>query len=243
MVNVYPAPPVNLALKKAVTVSSVENLSLAGSNAVDGSFSTRWSSAFSDPQWIQVDLGAKTYITDVLLTWEAAYASAYRFEISDDAAAWTVVKNETNGTGGAVKIPVNANARYVRVYGTKRATVYGYSLYEIEVHGDAPTAVTDGTLGRLPEHYVLEQNTPNPFNPSTVIRYAVPAAGHVRLDVINVLGQKVAELVNADCAAGVYQAVWHADAASGVYFYRLEASSAGNPVQKFSGIKKMLLMR
>jgi beta-glucosidase len=241
--NVYPTPPVNLALRKAVTVSSVENLTYGGSNAVDGSYGTRWSSAFSDPQWIQVDLGAKTYLTDVLLTWEAAYATAYQLQISDDASTWSTVKSITNGMGGAVSISVAANARYIRVYGTKRATAYGYSLYEIEVHGDAPTLVRDGATGTLPDRFILEQNMPNPFNPSTIIRYSVPAASHVRLEVVNVLGQKVAELVDADVAAGVYQAVWHADAASGVYFYRFEAIAAERPTEKFTSIKKMLLMR
>jgi beta-glucosidase len=241
--TVYPAPPVNLALNKPVTVSSVETSLLVGSNATDGSYSTRWSSAFSDPQWIQVDLGSKLFMSDILITWEAAYATAYLVQISDDGAIWSVVKNETAGTGGAVKVPVGASGRYVRILGTKRATIYGYSIYEIEVHGDAPTRVLDDARGALPEHFSLEQNMPNPFNPSTVIRYSVPSASHVRLDVVNVLGQTVAELVNGDAEAGTYQAVWHADVASGVYFYRLEASPSGNPAQKFTRIKKMLLMR
>jgi hypothetical protein len=190
-----------------------------------------------------VDLGAKTYISDVLVTWEAAYATAYLFQISDNALTWITVKNETNGTGGAVKIPVGATARFVRIYGTKRATVYGYSIYEIEVHGDLPTPVRDGAVGSLPDNFSLDQNTPNPFNPSTLIRYTLPVAGRVRLVVVNALGQNVAELVNADRGAGVHQVVWNAGAASGVYFYRLDVVATTDPTQKFSSTKKMLLTR
>ena len=85
----------------------------------------------------------------------------------------------------------------------------------------------------LPQAWTLGQNYPNPFNPSTLIPYQVPTAGRVRLEVFNVLGQRVATLVDEEQSAGVHTAVWNAtDAAgravsAGVYFYRL--SSAGQP--------------
>src|SRR4051812_15021414 len=63
-----------LSQGKPATASSTENAGSAASNAFDGSTTTRWSSAFSDPQWIQVDLGASASITQVVLNWEAAYA-------------------------------------------------------------------------------------------------------------------------------------------------------------------------
>ena len=85
----------------------------------------------------------------------------------------------------------------------------------------------------LPQEWTLGQNYPNPFNPSTIIPYQVPTAGRVRLEVFNVLGQRVATLVDGERSAGVHMAAWDAtDAAgrpvgAGVYFYRL--SSAGQP--------------
>ena len=85
----------------------------------------------------------------------------------------------------------------------------------------------------LPQAWTLGQNYPNPFNPSTLIPYQVPTAGRVRLEVFNVLGQRVATLVDEEQSAGVHTAAWNAtDAAgramgAGVYFYRL--SSAGQP--------------
>ncbi len=89
----------------------------------------------------------------------------------------------------------------------------------------------------VPKTFLLEQNYPNPFNPSTTIRYQLPAAGEVKLEVYDVLGKKVATLVNERQAAGVYQALWNASGlASGVYFYRLQA---GN----FVATKKMMLVK
>src|SRR5947207_3277905 len=67
------AQSVNLALNRPVIVSSTENGSFPASAAVDGSTTTRWGSAFSDPQWIYVDLGATTTISRVILRWETAY--------------------------------------------------------------------------------------------------------------------------------------------------------------------------
>ena len=70
---------------RPATASSIENGGTPAANAVDGNPGTRWSSAFSDPQWIQVDLGAdRRPIDQVVLTWEAAYATAFQIQISAD---------------------------------------------------------------------------------------------------------------------------------------------------------------
>ena len=81
----------------------------------------------------------------------------------------------------------------------------------------------------LPTDFALGQNYPNPFNPSTIIPYQLPAAGHVRLDVFNVLGQRLATLVDAERSAGTHTTQWDGtDAArravgAGVYIYRLSS--------------------
>ena len=81
----------------------------------------------------------------------------------------------------------------------------------------------------LPTDFALGQNYPNPFNPSTIIPYQLPASGHVRLDVFNVLGQRLATLVDAERSAGAHTAQWDGtDAAgravgAGVYIYRLSS--------------------
>jgi hypothetical protein len=117
------------------TASSLENSSFPASNAVDGNTGTRWSSAFSDPQWIYVDLGATHTISKVVLNWEAAYGKAYQIQTSNDATNWTTIYSTTTGTGGVQTLNVSGSGRYVRMYGTQRATQYGYSLWEFQVYG------------------------------------------------------------------------------------------------------------
>lgn len=102
--------------------------------AVDGQSDTRWSSAFSDPQWLAIDLGAPRQISRVVLEWEAACALAYAIQVSLDGLTWTEVYSTTNGKGGTEEIKfAPTSARWVRLYGTRRATQFGYSLWEMRV--------------------------------------------------------------------------------------------------------------
>ncbi|GIF95917.1 discoidin domain-containing protein [Catellatospora citrea] len=130
----------NVAQGKPATASSVENAGTPASAAVDGSGTTRWSSAFADPQWLQIDLGAATPICQIILTWEGAYATAYQIQVSNNATSWTTVWSTTTGTGGTATINASASARYVRVYMTARATGWGYSLWEVAVRSGTPTS-------------------------------------------------------------------------------------------------------
>jgi hypothetical protein len=103
-------------------------------NGVDGFPDTRWSSEFSDPQWLAVDLGAPLRISRVVLDWEAACAQAYAIQVSLDGTTWTDVYTTSNGGGGTEEIKfAPTSARWVRFYGTKRATPFGYSLWEMRV--------------------------------------------------------------------------------------------------------------
>ncbi len=124
----------NIALYKAATASSLENSGYPATNAFDGNLNTRWSSAFSDPQWIYVDLGATYNISEVVLYWEAAYAKSYQIQVSSDATNWTTIYSTTTGLGGTEDLAgLSGTGRYVRMYGTARGTPYGYSLWEFEV--------------------------------------------------------------------------------------------------------------
>jgi fibronectin type 3 domain-containing protein len=117
------------------TASSLEGAGYPAADAVDGNTGTRWSSAFSDPQWLEVDLGATHTITQVTLNWENAYATAFQIQTSTDGTNWTTIYSTTTGAGGVQTIPVTGSGRYVRMYGTQRATGYGYSLWEFQVVG------------------------------------------------------------------------------------------------------------
>jgi beta-glucanase (GH16 family) len=146
------AASLNLALNKTATASSTENAASAASAVVDGNAGTRWSSAFSDPQWIMVDLGSVLSFNNVVLNWEAACATAYQIQISDNGTDWTTIHTETAGVAGVKSILFGSvNARYVRVYGTVRATVYGYSLFEFEVYSLTQYLITTsaGTHGSI----------------------------------------------------------------------------------------------
>ncbi len=124
-----------LSQGRPATASSTENASFPASAAVDGNTGTRWSSAFSDPQWLRVDLGATATITSVKLTWEAAYARSFQIQTSANGSTWTTIYSTTTGPGGTQTLAVTGSGRYVRMNGTVRATPYGYSLWEFQVYG------------------------------------------------------------------------------------------------------------
>ncbi|MGW7416154.1 discoidin domain-containing protein [Streptomyces sp. NPDC054863] len=122
---------------KPATASSAETSALGAQYAFDGDPATRWASAEgADPQWVRVDLGATAAVSRVKLTWEDAYAKAYRVEMSADGVTWTPIAQETAGDGGTDDLTgLTGKGRYLRVYGTARGTSYGYSLFEAEVYG------------------------------------------------------------------------------------------------------------
>ncbi|GAA4843724.1 hypothetical protein GCM10023235_19870 [Kitasatospora terrestris] len=135
-----------ISKSRPVVASSVENAGFPAAAAVDGDPNTRWASAWSDPSWLQIDLGAGATISSVELDWEAAYASAYQLQVSNDATAWSTVYSTTASTGGVQKLNVPASGRYLRLYATARGTGYGYSLYEFKVFGQVAQPSTGYVL-------------------------------------------------------------------------------------------------
>ena len=119
---------------KASSVVTVKGESFPAENAVDGRPQTRWSSQFSDPQWLMVDLGEPKKVSRVELLWENACAKSYAIQTSSDGKEWTDVYKTDEGRGGREEIRFTpATTRYVRMLGTKRATEFGYSLWEFRV--------------------------------------------------------------------------------------------------------------
>jgi hypothetical protein len=131
-------PSADLALNRPAVSSSDFSESFAAALAVDGNPSTRWSSQFSDPQWIYVDLGQRFALNEVKLSWETAFGADYDIQLSDDASSWTTIRSVVNGSGGVDDLAVSGAGRYIRIFGTRRGTEWGYSLWSLEVHGDPP---------------------------------------------------------------------------------------------------------
>ncbi|MEV4412811.1 family 20 glycosylhydrolase [Catellatospora sp. NPDC049609] len=126
----------DLALGRPVIVSSTYRVGVEAVNAVDGDSATRWSSDRSDPQWIYVDLGSTRTVNRVRINWEAAYGKSYEIQVSDDAVNWTPIYSTTTGDGGVDDLTgLSGTGRYVRMYGTQRGTVYGYSIWDFNVFG------------------------------------------------------------------------------------------------------------
>jgi hypothetical protein len=147
---------------KPVVASSIESANFPAGAAVDGDPTSRWASAWSDPQWLQIDLGAGAQVSSIEIDWEAAYASGYQVQASNDASTWTTVHTVTNGTGGTESYPLSVTTRYLRLYLTQRATGYGYSLYEWKVFG---TPSTSGTTGYVLADPQVTGQTPATGNP------------------------------------------------------------------------------
>ena len=118
------------------------------------------------------------------------------------------------------------------------------SRIRITPTSERPPLPPDGTSGFLPKEFSLQQNYPNPFNPATVVNYSLPVESKIRLIVYNMLGQCVATLVDGVKQAGYNSIEWNgSNSASGIYYYRLDATSTSDPGETFTRVKKMLLVK
>lgn len=122
----------NLALGKQVTASSKQDTAYT---IVDGDYTSSWQAAEENDEWIQIDLGSAKAINTVKINWETAFASKYNIQISTDGSTWTTVKAESGAVGTVTTTFDAVRARYVRMQGVKRATQYGYRIFEFEVYG------------------------------------------------------------------------------------------------------------
>ncbi len=178
---------------------------------------------------------------DVILRWTTlSEVNNYGFEIQRSAG-------EVYTTLPGVFIPGNGTTNTPHQYAyrdTNAARGGSYRLKQIDLDGTThmsevifPDALTDVVEPTIPQTFALEQNYPNPFNPSTTIRYALPWTTHVRLEILNTLGQRVALPVDATQPAGYHQiTIDEPHLSSGVYFYRLQVE--GNMLTR-----RMILLR
>ena len=169
-----------LSLGKPIDVSSVESENLGGPNAVDGSMGTRWSSAYTDPQTLTVDLGASQPIARIVLEWETAYGREYKLQTSEDGESWADIVHVTDGDGGQDDHRVATAGQYVRMLGLKRGTQWGYSLYEMWVldRDDAPlpqatSGGADAPVDQRPNLAIAEVTwQPDPVRPGDAVIFS-----------------------------------------------------------------------
>jgi F5/8 type C domain/Glycosyl hydrolases family 2, TIM barrel domain len=136
------APPIqgiNIALNKSVTASSYQQVGNGApfppQNVTDGNTTTRWASDWSDPQWIQIDLGSVRSFDHIQLIWEAAFGKAFEIQISSDAKTWRPIYSTSSGDGNVDDINfTRTTGQYLRLNATQRGTAYGYALYEFGVY-------------------------------------------------------------------------------------------------------------
>ena len=124
---------------------------------------------------------------------------------------------------------------------------YTYKLTAVDINGneshyDSAKTVTEAEIPEAPKAFALHQNVPNPFNPATTIRFDLPRAAYVRLNIYDVSGRLIRTLMDAKMEPGIKEIAWDGkdskgqETTSGVYFYRLTAGS-------FTATKKMVLLK
>ncbi len=156
----------------------------------------------------------------------------------------------TDGSIGTAGLGNDCRGYYkVQAKDTQAPNPAGYSDFSQEVYVDFSSLWFKRGAGEepkpqfIPSAYALHAAYPNPFNPSTEIKFDLPEDGHITLAVYDMLGRKVADLVNSNYAAGYHSATWNAnEIASGVYFARFAATDI-NGALKLSKIGKLILTK
>ncbi len=129
----------NLALGKAIIVSSTESDEHKGEYAVDGNEKTRWSSLYEDQQFLIIDLEKETAFNYILLQWEDAYSKKYDILGSNDSKTWELLYQQNDCKGGNELIHLaGSSMRYIKFDLKTRATQYGNSIYEVGVYVEQP---------------------------------------------------------------------------------------------------------
>jgi hypothetical protein len=122
------SPDTDLALNQPTTASSIDDTSDEPGNATDGSLSNRWSSAYENDQWIEVDLGSTVSFNQILIVWEQAYALNYAIQVSDDGTTWTDAKTVYNGGPWYLHDWCSQGNQNPGTYATAIDTLYGSSV-------------------------------------------------------------------------------------------------------------------
>ncbi|MFI5252749.1 MAG: M1 family aminopeptidase [Bacteroidota bacterium] len=177
--------------------------------------------------------------TDSIIVTNTAAVDMHITSVQSSDSAFTVTPtNATIPSNGQLKFYVTFKPLDVIDHSTILAFKHDLSVNDEQIPLSASGTVTSVIAGRnTPKDFRLDQNYPDPFNPSTTIGFEVPITTHVQLKIFNLLGTEVATLVDGIKPPGQYHAVWDAgNFASGIYLYRLTAGS-------FLQTKKLVLIK
>ena len=165
------------------------------------------------------------------------YASAAYIAFGAGLGKMNGILMDVHGAGCQRSDPKSGNINnYPQFWGPQGDVRYVYNYVRLVRDADSLTSFTD-VENSLPQEFELQQNYPNPFNPNTTISYSIPTDGFVNLSVYNLIGEKVAQLVNTNVRAGNHQVSFDASAlTSGVYFYKIETAG-------FTSVKKMMVLK
>ena len=209
----------NIAKNKPIYSDNVQDPNYANL-ANDGLMNTRWSSTFSEPHFIVVDLLDPYSVSKIVINWEAAFASKYEIYTSLDSVQWQLYYNEVAGNGAKDEFLTPITARYIKINCTQRSTPYGFSIYELEVYGYL--SITSN-LGIKPAYSKSICISPNPFNEFITLSYISEEESSAKALLIDSQGRKVWESDNIKLIAGSNKIEFNINnITSGIYYLRVE---------------------
>jgi len=156
----------------SATASASERADLGPAQAIDHDENTRWSSGFSDDQFLVLDYGHTVTVNRVHIDWERAHANQYELQMSSDGSNWTTIKSVLNSQGGSEDwTGLSGQGRYLRMKGIQRSSGYGYSIFEIQAFsGVAPAPAPAPSPAPAPAPGPAPAPAPDPGQPGVAVK-------------------------------------------------------------------------
>ncbi|MDP1677313.1 MAG: GDSL-type esterase/lipase family protein [Bacteroidota bacterium] len=218
----------NRALMRRATASTTD-WGFSVSSVNDGDSTTYWKSVSGKTQWISIDFGKTISINKAIMRWGKVCATNYYLLLTKESGETEPIYNNSIGDGGVDDISeISGIGRQLKILFLNNSTLNdSYILNEVEVFGtNNLTSVDKASEQSVVKEYTLEQNFPNPFNPTTDISYQIPVTSTVSLKVYNILGKEIDVIVNKEQEKGRYSVRFNGSRlASGLYFYTLRAGN------------------
>ncbi len=189
------------------------------------------------PNLVSPPNGSYNQTTTVRFTWnKSLYAASYRLQVSLDSLFTNMVVNDSTLTDSTIVV-TNLTTNKYYWWRVNAKNVIGTSPYSAVWKFGTFFVGIEQISTDIPKEFMLFNNYPNPFNPITKIRFDLPKSDFVIVTIFDILGRKVAALVNEQLQPGTFEAEWNASSyPSGVYLYRLDAGT-------FTQTRKMLLIK